>query len=476
MMNNKKSVIILSIFFIILFSAISAAQTPEEWPHPEDMEFDDVEVTLREADKHELENGLTVYLIEDRELPLVRGEAIIDAGNIYSPREKTGLAEITANLLRTGGTAGQPPEEIDKELEYLAAAVEFGAQDTMVTGSFSSLSDNKEEVIELFNDILRKPDFLPEKIELRRGIMEESIQRRADHPVQLAVYEFIKKMAADHPVGWFPTMESVNNIEREDIINFHERYYQPHKTSLAITGDFDADKMLHLLEETLGTWEPDEVEYPELPEFDPHPEAKVYHVQQPIQQSIIFIGHPSVKFDSTAFPPLNIANRILGGGDDNRLFRELRSKRGLAYAVGSQLTQGFEFPGYFYAYIMTGAENTGQVIELTLSEIEKIRQKEVTEQELTENRQAILNRAVYRYTSAEEIAFRQALVDFLDLDQDYYEKYIEQIQELDTQDIKNIAQKKLSPEQLIIMVVGDQNRFDKELNNFGEVENIELEF
>lgn len=468
------SVLFLVFFLAFIFSL--KAEESSDWPHPDEMEFEILQPEAREADKFILENGLEVYLMEDRDLPLIKGQALIDAGGIYVPQEKVGLAKMTADLIRTGGAAGVHPDKIDEQLEYLAASIELSGGDLMTVASFSTLSENKEKVLELYNDILQEPDFLAEKIELQRGKLYESIRRRDDHPVRLAAEEFVKRMAKSHPIGWFPTNETVSNIKREDMVRFHELYYQPQSIKLAITGDFETECMLEKLEETLGTWEGEEVDFPKVPEFESHPQPRVYHVQQPIQQSIIFIGHPSIYFDSKIYAPLNFANRILGGEGDNRLFREIRSRRGLAYAVGSVLTQGLKYPGFFYIYAVTAAPNTGEAIESIKAEINRIREEEVTEKELNDNRQAILNKAVYRYTSASEISRRQTLVDFFDLRPDYYERYIEQTQKLEKEDIKNAAWEEFRPEETVIMVVGNRDRFDRELDEFGPVEEIEIEF
>ena len=473
----KKVYITCIIAILIVTLSISAStQTPSDWEHPDEMEFADLEVEAREADKYTLENGLTVYLMEDSSLPLIKGRALIDAGGIYVSEDKVGLAELTARMLRAGGTNGIHPDKIDEDIEYLAASLEFNAQPTQALASISILSEHKEDMLNLFNDILRKPDFLSERIELEKEKIKESIRRRDDNPVQLASQEFLKKMATGHPIGWFPTLESIDSITRDDIVAFHENYYQPQNIRLALSGNFDTEEILDLLEKTLGTWEPEDVEYPEIPEFNQDPEPKIYHVQQPIQQSIIFIGHPAITFDSEEFAPLNFANRVLGAGGDNRLFRELRSRRGLAYAVGSQLTQSFEYPGFFFTYAITGVQNTGQAIELMIDEIEKIREEPITEEELRDNREAILNRAVYRYTSAAEITFRQAQVDFLNIEPDYYERYIEQIQSLDEDRILTSAKQEFRPDDAIIMVVGNRASFDRDLEEFGTVEEIQLQF
>jgi len=111
-----------------------------------------------------------------------------------------------------------------------------------------------------------------------------------------------------------------------------------------------------------------------------------------------------------------------------------------------------------------------------IDEIEKIREEPITEEELRDNREAILNRAVYRYTSAAEITFRQAQVDFLNIEPDYYERYIEQIQSLDEDRILTSAKQEFRPDDAIIMVVGNRASFDRDLEEFGTVEEIQLQF
>jgi len=266
----KKVYITCIIAILIVTLSISAStQTPSDWEHPDEMEFADLEVEAREADKYTLENGLTVYLMEDSSLPLIKGRALIDAGGIYVSEDKVGLAELTARMLRAGGTNGIHPDKIDEDIEYLAASLEFNAQPMRALASISTLSEHKEDMLNLFNDILRKPDFLSERIELEKEKIKESIRRRDDNPVQLASQEFLKKMATGHPIGWFPTLESIDSITRDDIVAFHENYYQPQNIRLALSGNFDTEEILDLLEKTLGTWEPEDVEYPEIPDFDP---------------------------------------------------------------------------------------------------------------------------------------------------------------------------------------------------------------
>jgi len=472
----KQTFLPLLLLALMLAWASSPALThAEDWPDPFAMEFEPVEVTPVEPVSVTLDNGMTLFLLEDRSLPLIEGTAYIRAGANHEPEERIGLAQLTALLSRDGGAGDRSPEEVDRQLEYLAASVEMSASEPFATAGFSSLEHNVDEVLEVLADILRRPAFDARRMEIARGRLLESIRRRNDQPLQLAVREFIARVSEGHPSGRYSSIETMNAIEAADIREFHERFYRPNNIVMALSGDFNAEEMADRIEEYFGCWEARPWDAPELPPFDEFPEPVVYHVQRDLAQSIIFVGHPAVTFDDPDYIRLDVLNRILGGAGDNRLFEEVRTRRGYAYAVGSQVTQGFEYPGIFFAYSVSRVDKTAEVLELMRREIKQIVQEPVSEAELDRNRRAIVNRAAFRYASAKAVADRSALVNFLGVDPDYYARHMEIIEGLTIDELLDTAQKHLRPEDAVILVVGNEELFDRDLTEFGPVEAVELD-
>ncbi len=450
---------------------------PADWPDPAALEFSPVEYEAPVPTRHELSNGMVVYLLEDHTLPLINGAAYVKAGSFYDPEDQVGLASLTADLMRTGGAAGRSADELDETLESLAASVEVSAADLYTAASFSALRENIDEVLGVLEDVLTAPDFEQSRIEIARGRALEAIRRQNDDPVGIAVREFNRRLAEGHPAGYVPTEETVNNISREDMVAFYERYFKPNATVLALSGDFDSGAMLETLETTFSDWESAEVDYPTLPPYNPTPEPKVYVADRALGQSIIIMGHPSVFAYSPAYNDLTVANNILGGGGfSSRLFTDIRSNRGLAYSVGSQVGQGFETPGTLLLFSFTRTERTAEVVGLLLEGLERLESEPVSPEELTTQRDAILNQAIFRSTSPAAVVQRIALAtEILGLPTGYYDDYIARVSAVTPEDVLSVAQQELRPEDMIILVVGDVSEFDAPLDQFGEVVPIELE-
>lgn len=464
----------------LCFASLSLAEKPikgpASWLNPFEMEFETLTPKSLVPEKIELVNGLTVYLLEDHSLPLINGVAYVRAPSVYDPEEKIGLADMTANLLREGGAGNRKIDDIDEELEFLAASVESSATTSYASVSFSSLAENVVEVLPIFVDVLVHPDFNEERFELERNKALESIRRQNDNPVDIAVREFFYYVAEGHPSGWYATEKTINNITRKDLIAFHQNYFVPNETYLAISGDFDSKAMLSLIKKALvDTWKTREVIAPELPEFNPKPGPKIYFASKDISQSTVLIGHPTNIAYSPEYNDLTVANGILGGeGFSSRLSTEVRITRGLAYSVGSALSQGFNYPGIFYTYSISRGDVTGEVIETLLAEINLLQEQGVTTTELELQKDTILNRSVFRFTSANAVVERVARAELLGLEAGYYDKYIERIQRVTLNDVQSVAQDELKPDEAVILVVGNPESFDRPLETFGEVITIKL--
>ena len=450
---------------------------PESWPDPAKLTFDAVSFKSPKPQRVVLSNGLVVYLLEDHSLPLVNGAAFVKTGSLYDPKAKSSLAELTADLMRSGGSAGRSADELDNRLETLAASVEVSAADIYTTASFSALTENITEVLGIFAGVLEKPTFAPERIKLAKGGVLEGIRRQNDDPVGIAVREFYKRLAQGTPAGYVPTAQTVGAVSRADMVAFHQRYFKPNATVLAVSGDFKRKEMVAALEQALGSWQRAPVKYPKLPPYNTDPTPKIYHAQKNVGQSIIIMGHPSVYAYTPEYNRLDVANAVLGGGGfSSRLFTEIRTKRGLAYSVGSQINQGFRYPGTFLAFSITRTDATGQAVALLKEEMKKMAAKPVSQTELAVQKSNILNGAVFRFTSPDAIVQRTArAVEILGLPADYFDRYIQAVRAMTPAKVQAVARKDFRPQDMLLMVVGDAAQFDRPLTDFGKVEEINLE-
>lgn len=450
-----------------------AQGVPSDWPDPFKMQFQRIQPSAIQPTRVQLSNGLTVLLIEDRALPFVNGRVYLRAGAIFEPEDKVGLSGIFSSVMRTGGAGERTPDQIDETLETLAASVSVSTDSLFTSVAFSTLSENLDQVLQIWADILVRPRFAQERIDLEKGRVLEAILRRNDQPTQIAVREFVRRINEGHPAGRISSVASVQSITRDDLVAFHQRFFKPNVAVLAITGDFNTQEMVARLERVLQGWQRGEVT---LPSFaPPSPKPSIYFVQKEANQSVIYMGIPTVTAFAPGYSELDLASRVLGDGFNSRLFTEVRTKRGLAYATGGAQTQGFDWPGFFYGASISRVEKTAEVIELMLAQFRDLRERPVSQEELELFRNNILNAEVFRFTSRQAVAERIARTQMLGLPADYYEQYLRQIQAATPADLQRVMQQYVRPEQFVVVVVGDRRQFDKPLSSLGNLIEVPLE-
>ncbi|MGH9595060.1 MAG: M16 family metallopeptidase, partial [Bryobacteraceae bacterium] len=175
-----------------------------------------------------LSNGMRVFLLEDHELPLVRGFALVRTGNLFDPPDKRGLSQVMADVLRSGGTRAKTGDQIDEELENIAASVESGMDETSASVSFSGLKETTDQVLGVFKDVLTNPEFRQDKLDLTLTQYRSGIGRRNDDASEIPSRELLSILyGRDTPYGWQVEYEHLARIHREDLIAFYQRYYFP---------------------------------------------------------------------------------------------------------------------------------------------------------------------------------------------------------------------------------------------------------
>ena len=178
---------------------------------------------------------MKVMLLESHELPTVQGAALVRTGNLFDPKDKVGLATVTGTVIRGGGSKTKTGDQIDEQLENIAASVESEINECYGTVSFSCLKETTEEVLSVFADILTAPEFREEKIDLIKNQLRGSISRRNDDAAGIASREFAKLLyGKDNSYGWDMEYATIDRIQRADVIDFYKRYFFPANTIIAV--------------------------------------------------------------------------------------------------------------------------------------------------------------------------------------------------------------------------------------------------
>ena len=464
----------------ILVACLMVCSMPSTFAKPhEELTFEPIAFKPPVPEKRMLSNGMTLYLLEDHELPLFNINGLIKTGNIYDPADKVGLSSIFASVMRTGGTVSREPDALNEELESMAASVEVGMSREYGTINLSTLAEDIEKGLEIFADVLRNPAFREDKLELRKQQAVEGIRRRNDNPIQLAWRNFSALLyGMDHPFGWYSEIEGIESITADDLKAFHTKYYHPDNMMLAITGDFDTETLITQLEKVFEGWEPAKITFPEIPMVDATLKPSVNYIFKDLNQTTMLIGHFGIKRtpDFPDYFALRVMNNILGeGGFTSRLMREVREKHGLAYMVGSIMqTSYYTNPGEWFAYSQTRADKTAEAISLIIDVVKGIRDTPVPEAELQRTKDSLINSFVFGFESSAQIAFQQMMLAYRDFAPDFLETFTNNIAKVTAEDVQAVAQKYLHPDALTIVTVGNKESFDRPLDEFGAVSEIEI--
>jgi predicted Zn-dependent peptidase len=429
------------------------------------------------ADRIVLPKGMILYFLEDHTLPLVNIQLMIKTGDIYDPPDKVGVAGLTGAVMRRGGTLNKSSDAIDEELEFMAAELNIGIEQERGTANLNLLRKDLDQGLTLFADILMHPAFEEGKLELtKRGVIE-GILRRNDSPHSIAARTFQKLVYGElHPYGRESTVESIQRIQREDLLAFHRNFFRPNNVLIAVSGDIKKDELIRKLTEVFSPWQEKEVVFPPVPPVHQEVNPSINYIFKDIPQTTIRMGHLGVKRDNPDFFALSVMDDILGsGGFGSRLFQEVRTRQGLAYSAGSIFQPGDFEVGIFLAYSETKSASTLQAINAILNEIKRIREEAVSDEELKQAKDSFLNSFVFSFANPTQIVTRQMRLEYMGLPKDFLDTFRDRVAQVTKKDILRVAQQYLKPEGLIILAVGKQDEFDSPLSTLGKVHEIPLE-
>lgn len=455
------------------YASADQADGPKDpaWTDPDRLAYEEIRFSPPKPERIVLENGLTVYFLEDRELPLVNVSFVVGAGSVFEPPGKEGLAEMTGDVMRTGGAGKLTGDKVDEELDYLAAPISINLGMEYGTGSLAVLKKDLARAFRIFADILRAPAFEEEKLEQQKKLKIEELRRVFDKPQRLAFREFKRALYAGNPRGRLPEIATIEAIEREDLVAFHKTHVFPRNLRLAVTGDITKEEALELIGRHLGDWD-DEGDFGTVPLPKPQEDSPLYFYAKKVPQSTVIIGTIGPGKESPDFYPFTVLDHLLGsGGFRSRIFQEVRSNRGLAYSAGS-FYDGRQGYGSFGAYAMTKPESTGQVLGLIEGILKDARESRVSAQDLHLAKRSIVNSYIFSFTSSHMIALQHMMLEFQGLPTKFLTEYPARIDAVSREDVLKVAEKVLDPNRRTVFVLGDDSKFDEPLKSFGTVKRL----
>src|ERR1700722_13948416 len=434
------------------------------------------QVKVPEPTSFTLSNGMRVFLLEDHELPLIQGLAMIHTGNLFDPPDKKGLSEFTAEVLRSGGTKAKTGDQIDEELENMAASVEAGMDETSASMSFSALKENGDTVLRVFKDVMTSPEFRQDKLDLAITQTRSAIARRNDDANAIPERELMRIIyGPTTPYGWQVEYEDLNHIHRDDVVKFYQRYYFPKNIMLAVYGDFKIAEMKEKLEKTFADWTVQQPDVPKFPEVTAKPAPGIYLAEKPdVTQTFFAMGELGGTLRDKDYAALQVAANILGQGFTSRLLSQIRTKLGYAYDISASWSANWDHPGTFRIEGSTKSQSTTETLEAARVELDKMRSAEVTPRELDEAKQGVLNSFVFNFDSPAKTLNRVMRYEYYGYPKDFLFQYQKAIAAVTRADVLRVAKERFLPENLAIVAVGNPKEFGKPLSALGKVNVLDL--
>jgi zinc protease len=415
-----------------------------------------VAANLAQPETLTLKNGMQVLLLPDRSTPTVSLSGFVTAGSAYDQAATAGLARLTAENLMNG-TRTQSALAIAKTLENRGASLGFGVTREGVMIAGDALSADLPTLVGVLSDVLQNSVFPEKELELSRQQALTDLKLALDDPGRVAQRTFQQTIyPATHPFHTLSTLESLQQIRREDVVRFYRQQYRPEDTILALTGDFDPATVRSLLARQFGQWQSTTNEptitYPAVPL--PERITRLAPVLPGKTQSITFMGYNGINRRDPRFYAAEVVNQILGGDTlASRLGTEIRDRQGLTYGIYSLFQAGTN-SGPFMIYMQTAPEDADRAITSTISLLQQARQQGFTSAEVEAAKRSLVSSYSVDLAAPEDRVRTILMNKVHGLSLDEIRQYPAKIQALTVEQVNQALQELLHPDNLVIVTAG----------------------
>ncbi|HEY3131910.1 MAG TPA: pitrilysin family protein [Acidobacteriota bacterium] len=419
-----------------------------------------------------LNNGLTVFVIEDHRQPLVSNRLVVNAGGISHSPAKAGLASLTGDLLRQG-TTSRSAQDIARAIDGVGGSLSVSTDDDTTQISDTVMKSSEDLGFELLADVVQNPVFKQEEIDRLLRQRLSNLQIEYSDPEYLAAVSAARMIFGEHPYA-FPeegTPQTLASIKREDIVQFHKQFYSPAGAFLAISGDITPAEGFAKADKYLGKWSTSSPKFPAVSPL-PTPSRTVLIIDKPdAVQTQIVVGELGIPRNDPEYFPLAIANQIFGGSFNSRLNMKLRAQEGLTYGARSSFDSERE-SGMFRVSTFTRTAETGKAVQMLLDLLKEFRQNPVTDAEMKEAKAFLIGSFAIGSETPGQVASRVLTGAIYGLPADYWDKYRDNIQAVTAEQIAAAVGRRIDPDKAAIVAVGNSKEFAKSLEALGPARKI----
>ncbi len=409
--------------------------------------------TLRQT----LPNGITVLARENFASPAVVVQGYLTAGALDEPVELSGLADFTVDVMERG-TRRRSFEELYETVESVGASFGFNSGGHSTGFGGKGLADQLPTLLDILSEVLREPTFPPDQVAKVRGELLTDLRERAHDTRSMASLMFNElAYPAEHPYHYPQSgyLETIQRITRENLVDFHRRYFAPQGAVIVIVGAVKAADALKAVQHAFGAWQGARPERSPLPPAPPLAARAEGRVAIPDKtQSDVMLGWPGPARSSPDFMHCHLANTVLGiFGMMGRLGKVVREANGLAYYVYSQV-QGGLGPGAWRVIAGVNPANVERAVDLSVQELRRMREERVPDEELADSQAYLTGILPLQLETNEGVAATLLNIERYDLGLDYLSRYTDLIKSVTPEEVQAAAQRWLDPDHFALAVAG----------------------
>ena len=450
----KKVIIVLVLLTTTLNAQLDRSIMPESGPAPE--------IFFGKPQTFNLDNGLTVMVVENTKLPRASASLSFDNPLIFEG-EIAGVSSILAEMVGNG-TQSISKEDFIEEIDYMGASLNVTG-----SGAFAgSLKRYFPRVLELMASAVLEPLFTQEEFDRQKNLIKESL-KTGEKDVGTAadrVESFIT-YGPQHPNGEFISQESLDKASLQDAIDFYNNYSSPSNAYLVIIGDVNYDEIKSKVTDLFGSWNSKEVSSSSFPSPNNPDETEIIFVDMPngVQSVVSVINTVEFNKKNSDYFAALVANRILGGGGAGRLFNNLREDKGWTYGSYSGISESYKTKGLVIAQAQVRNEVTDSAAVELLMELDKMKNTYVLDEELNSAKAKYTGNFVLSLENPSTIAGFARNIITQDLPEDYYNSFLENINSVTKEDVQNAAKNYFLTDNTRVFITGKGSEILESIEN-----------